>query len=246
VIAIETHNPEQVAKTVAKSMSTDPDMRKVEFDGHVIWELIDRTDAIPKMEIETPGFVSAHADSEADSEAKGHRGRLRNREEKLLPHSAVTIAHGHLLLASHRDFLERVLATSETDGTLSDTGDYGVVTEELSRLFPGETALRSFGRGDETIRPAYEMLRRGEMPKSKSLMGQLLNVVLGDGKEGSIREQRIDGSTLPEFDVIQRYLGAAGVGMETVPEGWYIAGVALPREGRSDTVAREPSDTIPR
>ena len=246
VIAIETHNPEQVAKTVAKSMSTDPDMRKVEFDGHVIWELIDRTDAIPKMEIETPGFVSAHADSEADSEAKGHGGRLRNREEKLLPHSAVTIAHGHLLLASHRDFLERVLATSETDGTLSDAGDYGVVTEELSRLFPGETALRSFGRGDETIRPAYEMLRRGEMPKSKSLMGQLLNVVLGDGKEGSIREQRIDGSTLPEFEVIQRYLGAAGVGMETVPEGWYIAGVALPREGRSDTVAREPSDTIPR
>jgi hypothetical protein len=246
VIAIETHNPEQVAKTVAKSMSTDPDMRKVEFDGHVIWELIDRTDAIPKLEIETPGFVSAHADSEADSDAKGRRGRLRDREEKLLPHSAVTIAHGHLLLASHRDFLERVLATSETDGTLADTGDYGVVTEELSRLFPGETALRSFGRGDETIRPAYEMLRRGEMPKSKSLMGQLLNVVLGDGKEGSVREQRIDGSTLPEFDVIQRYLGAAGVGMETVPEGWYIAGVALPRDGRSDTVAREPSDTIPR
>ena len=246
VIAIETHNPEQVAKTVAKSMSTDPDMRKVEFNGHVIWELIDRTDSIPKLEIETPGLISAHADSEADSEAPGRRGRLRDREEKLLPHSAVTIAHGHLLVASHRDFLERVLATSGDGGTLADTGDFGVVTEELARLFPGETALRSFGRGDETIRPAYEMLRRGEMPKSKSLMGQLLNVALGDGKEGSVREQRIDGSTLPEFDVIQRYLGAAGVGMETVPEGWYIAGVALPRDGRSDAVAREPSDTIGR
>lgn len=42
------------------------------------------------------------------------------------------------------------------------------------------------------------------------------------------------------------YLGAAGVGMETVPEGWYIAGVALPRDGRSDAVAREPSDTVGR
>ena len=246
VIAIETHDPDQVAKTVAKSMSTDPDMRKVEFNGHIIWELIDRTDAIPKLEIETPGLISAHADSEADSETPGRRGRLRDREEKLLPHSAVTIAHGHLLVASHRDFLERVLATSGDEGTLADTGDFGVVTEELARLFPGESALRSFGRGDETIRPAYEMLRRGEMPKSKSLMGQLLNVALGDGKEGSVREQRIDGSTLPEFDVIQRYLGAAGVGMETVPEGWYIAGVALPRDGRSDAVARKPSDTIGR
>jgi len=246
VIAIETHDPDLVAKTVAKSMSTDPDMRKVEFNGHVIWELIDRSDAIPKLEIETPGLISAHADSEADSEARGRRGRLRDREEKLLPHSAVTIAHGHLLVASHRDFLERVLATSGDGGTLAETGDFCVVTEELARLFPGETALRSFGRGDETIRPAYEMLRRGEMPKSKSLMGQLLNVALGDGKEGSVREQRIDGSTLPEFDVIQRYLGAAGVGMETVPEGWYIAGVALPRDGRSDAVAREPSDTVGR
>ena len=244
VIAIETHDPDRVAKTVAKSMATDPDMRKVEYDGHVIWELIDRSDAIPTLEIETPGLApAAHADSD---QGHGRRGRLRDREEKLLPHSAVTVAHGHLLVASHRDFLERVLATSAADGTLADAADYSVVTEELARLFPGESALRSFGRGDETIRPAYEMLRRGEMPKSKSLMGQLLNVFLGDGKEGSVREQRIDGSTLPEFDVVQRYLGAAGVGMETVPEGWYIAGVALPRDGRGDAVAREPSDTVGR
>ena len=245
VIAVETSNPEQVAKTVAKSMATDPDMRRVEFDGHVIWELIDRSDAIPKLEIETPGLApAAHADSDT---GHGRRNKLRDREEKLLPHSAVTVAHGHLLIASHRDFLERVLATTSADGTLVDSGDYDVVTDELARLFPGETALRSFGRGDETIRPAYEMLRRGEMPKSKSLMGQLLNGLLGDGKEGSVREQRIDGSTLPEFEVIQRYLGASGVGMETVPEGWYVAGVALPRESKAtEAVAREPADTVGR
>ena len=245
VIAVETLDPEQVAKTVAKSMATDPDMRRVEFDGHVIWELIDRTEAIPKLEIETPGLApAAHADSDS-----GHarRNRLREREEKLLPHSAVTVAHGHLLIASHRDFLERILTTTAADGTLVESGDYAVVTDELSRLFPADTALRSFGRGDETIRPAYEMLRRGEMPKSKSLMGQLLNGLLGDGKEGSVREQRIDGSTLPEFEVVQRYLGASGVGMETVPEGWYLAGVALPRDSKvTEAVARQPADSVDR
>ena len=244
VIAIETANPERVAKTVAKSMATDPDMRRVEFDGHVIWEMIDRSDSIPKLEIETPGLApAAHADTDP-----GHarRGKLREREEKLLPHSAVTVAHGHLLIASHRDFLERVLVNTTSRDALSDSGDYAVVTDELARLFPGETALRSFGRGDETIRPAYEMLRRGEMPKSKSLMGQLLNGLLGDGKEGSVREQRIDGSTLPEFEVIERYLGASGVGMETVPEGWYVAGVSLPRDSKATAVAREPSDTVGR
>jgi hypothetical protein len=159
----------------------------------------------------------------------------------------VTVAHGHLLIASHRDFLERILTTTAADGTLVESGDYAVVTDELSRLFPADTALRSFGRGDETIRPAYEMLRRGEMPKSKSLMGQLLNGLLGDGKEGSVREQRIDGSTLPEFEVVQRYLGASGVGMETVPEGWYLAGVALPRDSKvTEAVARQPADSVDR
>lgn len=245
VIAVETRDPERVARTVAKSMATDPDMRKVEFDGHEIWELVDHTDAIPQLEIETPGLAPP-GPIEADHDAKGRRAKLREREEKLLPHSAVTVAHGHLLVASHRDFLERVLATTEADGTLADAGDYAVVTEELGRLFPSESALRSFSRGDETIRPAYEMLRRGEMPKSKSLMGQLLNAVLGDGKEGSVREQRIDGSTLPEFEVVQRYFGASGVAMETVAEGWYVGGVALPRDARAEAVAREPSGTVGR
>ena len=245
VIAIETHDPERVARTVAKSMATDPDMRKVEFDGHVIWELADRNDAIPTLEIETPGLAPP-GPVDADHEAKSRRAKLREKEEKLLPHSAVTVAHGHLLIASHRDFLERVLATTAADGTLVDAADYAVVTEELARMFPSESALRSFARGDETIRPAYETLRRGEMPRSKSLMGQLLNALLGDGKEGSVREQRIDGSKLPEFEAVERYFGPSGVAMETVEEGWYVGGVALPRDGRAEAVAREPSTTVGR
>lgn len=247
VIAIETRDPERVARTVARSMATDPDMRKVAFDGHEIWELVDRTDSIPKLEIETPGLAPAVvAEPEGDHDARARRARLREREEKLLPHSAVTVAHGHLLIASHRDFLERVLATTAADGTLADAADYAMVSGELGRMFPSDTALRSFARGDESIRPAYEMLRRGEMPKSKSLMGQLLNALLGDGKEGSVREQRIDGSTLPEFSVVERYFGISGVAMESVAEGWVVGGVALPRDPHGAAVAREPGTTVGR
>jgi len=52
-------------KTVAESMATDPDMQKVEFNGHVIWELVDRSAAIPQLEIETPGLCQ-HADDDHD------------------------------------------------------------------------------------------------------------------------------------------------------------------------------------
>ena len=244
VIAIEAKDAAQVAATVAKSMATDPDMQKVESNGHVIWEMIDRSAAIPKLEIETPGGAIAHADDESDPHH--HRKRLREREEKLLPHSAVTVAHGHLLIASHRDFLERVLASSAGEGGLAAAADYGVVTGEMKKLFPGTTALRSFGRADESVRPAYEMLRKGEMPKSKSMMGQLLNAALGDGKEGSVRAQKIDGSTLPDFELIRKYFGTVGLGMESVPEGWYLAGLALPRSQAEPEVARRPVTPVGR
>ncbi|MFM8284370.1 MAG: hypothetical protein ACKOCW_12520 [Planctomycetaceae bacterium] len=244
VIAIEATDEQSVREAVGKSMSTDRDMRKVEFEGHVIWEQIDRSDAIPQLEIETPGLARAHADDE-DDDPRGRR-RMREREEKLLPHSAVTVAKGHLLIASHRDVLERVLTTSSGAETLAEAADYTTVAAEVGRLFPGSVALRSFGRTDRSVRPAYEMLRRGEMPKSKSVMGQLLNGLLGDGKEGTTRKQRIDGSTLPEFETIQRYFGTVGTGMEAVDNGWYIAGVALRSAVREPEVARGPVSSVGR
>ena len=113
VIAVETVDPERVAATVAKSMSIDPDMAKVDVQGHVAWELIDRSSAIPKLEVETPGGAVPHADHDDD---RSRRTKLREREEKLLPHSVVTVAHGHLLVASHRDILERVKALGRVVG----------------------------------------------------------------------------------------------------------------------------------
>ncbi len=240
VIAIEAIDSERVAQTVAKSMSTDPDMQKVDFNGLVIWELVDRTMEIPKLEIETPGGAIAHADNDDDPrDARRRRQRLREREEKLLPHSAVTIANGHLLIASHRDFLERVLATSSGGDSLVASPDYVAATVELGKLLPGKSAARSFNREDEAIRPAYEMLRQGMMPKSKSMLGQLLNGVFGDGKEGQVREQKIDGSTLPEFDLIRGYLGTGATGLQNLPDGWSITGFSLAK-GPEPEVARRP------
>ena len=243
VIAIETIDAQRVSETVAKSMATDPDMKKVDFNGHVIWELIDRSAAIPALEIETPGGSVIHAD--ADTDTKQNRPKLRERDEKLLPHSAVTVAKGHLLIASHRDFLEKVLLTSGGEESLASTVDYEAMHKELNLLFPGPTCMRSFGRVDESIHPAYEMFRQGSMPKSKSLAGQLLNGILGDGKEKSERAQKIDGSKLPEFASIERYFGTICMGMQSLPNGWYMAGVALPKIQQEQEQEQEQKQPVP-
>ena len=238
VIAVEATDPARVAATVAKSMSIDPDMAKIDVQGNVAWELIDRSMAIPQLEVELPGGAVPHADH--DDDAHRRRAKLRDREEKLLPHSVVTVAHGHLFVASHRDILERVLATKGDVESLGSAADYGQIATELNRLLPGKAATRSFTREEEAIRPAYEMLRQGSMPKSKSLTGQLLNGILGDGKPGTVRTQRLDGSTLPDFEMVRRYFGTVGVGMQSLPDGWYITGVSLPRSQQEPEVARRP------
>jgi hypothetical protein len=243
VIAIEAADEATVAATIAKVMNADNDMQKLEIGGHQVWELIDRSAALPQLEIETPGGAIAHADR--DDESQRRRQRLRDKEDKLLPHSAVAVAKGHLFIASHRDMLEKVLLATGGDDSLSAAADSNATLAELDRLLPSQTALRSFGREDETLRPAYELLRQGSMPKSKSILGQILNGLLGDGKPGSVREQRIDGSTLPEFDKVRRYLGTAVLGMESRPDGWYFAGLALPRAVEPE-MARKPEAAVGR
>jgi hypothetical protein len=245
VFALECTAEKQVAATIAKVMNADADMEKIEIGGHPAWELIDRSHAIPKLEVETPGGAVTHADD--DDEGAKRRQRLRDKEEKLLPHATVAVARGHLLIASHRDILERVLAAEGGLDRLAAADDFQAMTSELARFAPGEAAARSFGREEISIRPTYELLRQGSMPKSQSVFGQVLNGILGDGKPGSVREQRIDGSTLPEFGVVRKYFGTVGTALEAFPDGWLLTGLVLPRSGQPEPeVARTPSTPVGR
>jgi len=222
-------------------MSTDPDMQRIESHGVVIWELIDRSMEIPTLEIETPGGIIAHADHEDEDSPSARRRKLREKEEKLLPHSAVTVAHGHLLIASHRDILERVLTTSDSD-CLANASDYKRMDTVLQKLYPSPVILWGFGRSDESIRPAFEMLKRGAMPKSKSVTGQLLNSLLGDGEPGSVRDQKIDGSTLPDFELIKKYFGTSGFVMQNLEDGWRLSGITLAPETTPEQGAKTSSN----
>jgi len=238
LIAIESKDAKLLAATIDKSMKSEPDMRRLEHGGHVIWELVQKDVAIPKLEVETSVGKVAHADSreehDAEESRRSRRDRLREREERLLPHSAVTVAHGHLFIASHIDFLRKVIETSGGPKALAESADYKVVTTEMQKLFPSKTALRSFGRAEETVRPTYEAIKNGWMPTSKSLLGQMLNGMLSDGKPGSVRKQRIEGSSLPEFEVVRKYFGTIGLSVESTEDGWFVGGMAVARSANGE------------
>jgi hypothetical protein len=247
VIAIESTDPARLSKTIDKLMKDNSDMRRIEIGGQGVWELIDRTHDELQVSVETPGGGVQHADGHEGDDDAAHRRRqkLRQKEERLLPHSTVTVAHGHLLIASHRDILEQVLAPTAAGGPLAATADYRAAAAVLDGLLPNQSAARSFLREEESLRPSYELLRQGAMPKSKSLLGQVLNATLGEAKPGAVREQRLDGSTLPPFEAIRRHLGIGCMGMQTTADGWYVAGAVIPRPGQQPAVAVQPGGDPP-
>lgn len=241
LIAIETRNPEAVAAVIAKGMTSESDVRKVDAGGHVIWETVKAAAAPEKTTVAPDG----------DDAAGRRRARQRERQEKdtVWPNLSVAVAHGHIFLASHRDFLERVLTNARTSSIIED-GGYQEVAAALKQQLGGEWALSSFSRTEKAVRPAYELLRAGRLPESKSLAGTLLTRFLEsdrfqDAKQGgasqdpSQRKQKVDGSSLPEFEQIRRYFGINGTSMQSTPDGWYFVGVGLWDGGKTTAAATE-------
>jgi hypothetical protein len=226
VIAIEATDAATLTTTIGKIMQAEQ-RRRVEEHGVVIWELVETTGDIPRPQISNAPAVGGAA-------AGDREDRERDPESRILKHSAVTVAGGRLLIASHIDILRHVLSGQPP---LTGSADYERVLEASSRQIPGPVALRSFGRGDESLRPAYESLQAGQMPKSSSLLGQLLNALLGDGTPDGSRRQRIDGSPLPAFDLVKRYFGPTGLAVETVKDGWMVQGFSL-APGEADAAGK--------
>jgi len=228
LIALETRDAEAVAAILAKGMTSETGVRRVDSGGNVIWETIKPTAA-------REAAPAAGGDDAADDAALRRRTRQRERQDNdsVWPNLSVAVAHGHVFVASHRDFLERVLANGSSSSVAED-GSYKAVAAELKQLIGDERALSSFNRTERLVRPAYELLRAGRLPESKSLAGTLLTRLLdndpqqaGKRQDAGPRKQKVDGSSLPEFEQIRQYFGVNGMSMQSTPDGWYFVGVGL-------------------
>jgi hypothetical protein len=225
VFAIEAKDEAALAKTLDKWMSREPDVVRHVFGQFVVWERVPKTNAIEDLQVVAPGFSPVDSDGGGKGEEK--------EEERVLPNSAVTVALGHLLMASDVSYLKELLEGFGQRERLASSADYQQALEVADRLSPGERSLWSFGRYDEEIRPNFEMIRQNKMPLSKSILGKLLNRWLTTAQEkedGTVRKQRIDGSELPEFEAVRRYFGPHGRTAHSEKDGWFTTGFLLNKE----------------
>jgi len=154
-------------------------------------------------------------------------------KEHVLPNSAVCVALGQLMMASDIDFLRELLAGFGQREMLISSDGYKQVAAVMDGVAPGPRCGWSFARTDEAFRPTYELIRQGKMPESESLLGKSLNEMLTtevEKEEGTLRRQQIDGSQLPSFEMVRRYLGLAGRALQSQDDGWMLSGVLLDKE----------------
>jgi hypothetical protein len=228
LFAIEVKDSKAVAKAIAKLFKGDKTVARREFNGQIIWEIIgDQTPTPTAPMIEMPKFGDAPAVPPARPFKKKKSDDGEDEDPpRLLPHAAVTVWQGNLMIASHMDFLMKIVAPEKKPDLLSDEADYKAVGEEIKK-FDAKKSVRFFSRTDEEYRPTYELIRQNKMPESESLFARLLNGLFGEKKKGVARRQKIDGRELPEYKMVRRYLGPAGLQTTSEPDGWFLKGFTL-------------------
>jgi hypothetical protein len=237
-IIIDVTNAVQVAKTVDKALGKDPSAKLRQVKGRKVYEIVNEVEEAPGLMIDGPGGASSNpADEEGGEEDK-----------PALPNSAITVIKGAngnsgwLVIATHVDFLEKLFDRQAEKELLKDAADYAAVNEAIKRLKGGTEALRWFTRLDESIRPTYELVQQGKMPEAETLLGKLLNRLLGPDDKNAVRQQVIDGTKLPDFQVARRYLGPAGGYITSGDDGWFVTGCVLNKDGKKVEVAKQPDE----
>jgi hypothetical protein len=227
IVAVELLGPKSalvVAKTLEKAFKDDPSAKKRDFQGHIIWELMN--DAAEEPEAFTVEGVGPGA---GKSGGGGDEKEEEAEEEDapILPNMAFTVVNGQLFVGTHVEFIEELIGKQKTIEPMLKSIDYVRVSDALARLGATKDSFRLFTKTDESYRGTYELVKQGKLPQAETLFAKLLNGMLGSGEKGEIRKQEIDGSKLPDFKHVQKYLGPAGSYVHSEEDGWFIVGVLL-------------------
>lgn len=219
LIAVETRNATQVSAAMDRLMSADPSVRRLRRGKLLIWEIVKPEEPQELVKVEVQGFGGFGQPTPPPPPS---------RNDALLPNVAITVANGHLVVGSHVDYLVETLgAAPGTTRPLCEVATHQRVQQALANLGAGNDCAQMFTCLARSCHPSYEMIRQGRMPESKSPLGQLLNMVLGPKEPGAVRQQEIDGSKMPAFEAVSRYLGPAGLFVQTEADGWLIRGCVL-------------------
>jgi hypothetical protein len=225
LFAAEVTNSAVVAKTLDKVMAAQGEGAVKRLVGkQVVWEIVEPApEPSEKRKPRGPGLDSSRSKDDDEDEAE---------VSPLFKHAALAVVaegdlRGHLMVASHFDFLEELLKRAGKEPSLNATPDHLAIEAALQKIGAGTNSFRYFARTQRSWQPTYELLRQGKLPEAETMFASVLNKWLAPDEEGVTREQQVDGKKLPDFDKVREYFGPAGWYVDSEKTGWYIAGCLL-------------------
>jgi hypothetical protein len=205
LLAFQTANDAKIAQTLKKAFENDDTVNRVKIGDLEVYELT-ATEEVPANAPNQQGVV--------------------NGQRKLVS-GFVTAANGHFFIASELDILKKVLGPPAKQ-QLANAPDYVAVTAELKKFLPQaqpQLVGVGFARLAELARDDYEAFRAGKLEYGQTGIGRILSLSLSEEDKAKLREKKIDGSKLPAFEQIKKYLAPVGLTVRTTANGWSIMGL---------------------
>lgn len=132
-------------------------------------------------------------------------------EQPLRP--AITIAMKQLAIATHVAELESLLQNDPDRESLVDTDLY----KEVAKKFPNQVSWISFQRADTQLKAIYDGIKGGALAQDLT-------------EEDS--EFKLDTTTLPDFEVLRKYLKPSGSYLIPDEKGWFMMTFQLKSEAK--------------
>ena len=188
----------------------------------------DRTDEVEEddFDFEDAGLPFEEEEDE-DKFAGGGGG---DQTFTLFEKKFITIAKGHLFVSNDKEYLKKLLTSSDAE-SLGTESDYVRMKEMIGKYVDlSKVRATRFGRVDKVLELNYDMIKKGELANSKSLLGKIANAMLTEeGEAGQPAKIQVDASKLPDdYEAsIAKYLGTMGWMTENETGGWRITGCVL-------------------
>ena len=126
---------------------------------------------------------------------------------------AIAVHDDFLIFASHVEMIQEAIVQGAENkiSPLYETEDYKRIVAALEQYFGKSDACGwRILRPKQAYRVNYELFRKGDLRRSKSMIANLLDRLLKNNDELQDKDQKISGEGLPDFQDIEKYLQPGG------------------------------------
>lgn len=206
LFAVEAKDPVKLAASLDRLMRNDKSVKAHNVQGIHLYEIVpEEPDDLPNLE----NLKATKAKKEPP------------------PHGGVAVAHGWLFVSSHYEFVKQMIEKPRAEVPLAAHRDYAAVMGTLKQLASNmPTSIEGFTDTNEVYMTVFEMFRQGRLSDSSVPLAKALNGLLNDPETGKSWKQ-LDGTKLPDYAAIRKYLGYGGGAVSSEPNGWFHLGFTI-------------------